>query len=506
LERFFDLGYSDKRSRADAIGHKGHGTKITYNSSLITVFSKSTDGAQTLRAVVKEPRKTLNLALRQGGDPPNVEIAAVATSGVALLDGSPSGTVVEVRGYDNNNWDAFAHGPLKDYIQWFTAWGAIHTVWGGKLKAACTLQLRGIGEQAFEEVVYGHPFPTEDHDFRSLRKKDDRRPENYFVRRWVSDPIKVLRHPDRELRIAFSVEGDSAKRDHNAMLRQLGRRKPFAYESARYTVSERYGIYVCKDFIPIERKNDLFADRSEWTKWHAFINCQAFHLTANRASVENTPADLLQAIYETALTYISENILGSDEYEDFARRIALEAGRRKAEREKKDVARRYKEYLAKKKFQVSGESKSLTFLEPRSEQGVVWLGAKLAELWPSLFPMLNVVDLDSHFGYDLLILQKHHLTGALEPAFVELKFNLRDRDDFNHSFEHLLGLVCWETKLSPEDEILDIQGHKRVFKVAKPDEERAYTKYFLNDPTGGRNIEVIALRKYLEEVLNLKEL
>ena len=71
--------------------------------------------------------------------------------------------------------------------------------------------------------------------------------------------------------------------------------------------------------------------------------------------------------------------------------------------------------------------------------------------------MLNAVDLDSHFGYDLLILQKHHLTGAEEPAFVELKFNLRDRDDFNHSFEHLMALVCWETKLIPDDEIVDIQ-------------------------------------------------
>ena len=135
-----------------------------------------------------------------------------------------------------------------------------------------------------------------------------------------------------------------------------------------------------------------------------------------------------------------------------------------------------------------------------------WLAAKLVELWPRKFPMLNVIDLDSHFGYDLLILKRHHLTGTEEPAFVELKFNLRDRDDFNHSFEHLEALVCWETKLSSEDEILDIQERKRVFKVAKPDEDRSYTKYFLSDPSGGRSIEVIALRRYLEEVLNLEEL
>jgi hypothetical protein len=508
LEGFFDLGYSDKRNRADAIGHKGHGTKITYNSSLITVFTKSIDGGKMLQAVVREPRKALNLALKQGGKPPIVEISVIDKSGIAALDEAESGTVIELRGYDNNNWSAFAHGPLLDYIRWFTAWGAIHTAWGSKAKVPCTLHLRGIGEKSLEEVPYGHPFPPEDYNFASLRKKDDRRPENFFVRRWVSDPMKVLHYPDHELRIVFSVEGDSAKRDHNIMLKQLGRKatKPFPYDPARYTVTERYGIYVCKDFIPIERKNDLFADRSEWTKWHAFINCQAFHLTANRASVENTPADLLKAIYETAEKYISEYILGSDEYEDFARRVALESGRRKAEREKKDVTRRYREYLQKRKFKVTCDGKSLTFLEPRSEQGIVWLAAKLAELWPEYFPMLNVIDIDSHFGYDLLILQRHHLTGDEEPAFVELKFNLRDREDFNHSFEYLMALVCWETKLSPEDEILDIQNRKRVFKISKRDEDRPYTKYFLNDPAGGRNIEVIVLRRYLEEMLDLKEL
>ena len=188
--------------------------------------------------------------------------------------------------------------------------------------APCTLHLKGIGESSPEEIPYGHPFPDEAHDFRTLRQKDPRRPENHFVRRWVSEPLKVDGFPNDELRVVFSVEGDSAKRDSNTMLKRAGRPSgtPYPYESARYTVSERYGIYVCKDFIPIERKNEHFADRSEWTKWHSFINCQSFHLTANRSSVENTPAQLLTAIYSTAEKYINQYVLGSDEYEEFARR------------------------------------------------------------------------------------------------------------------------------------------------------------------------------------------
>ena len=255
LEGFFDLGFSNKRNK-DAIGYKGHGTKITYNGTRVTVITKSIDGGPTLQAVLADPRKSLNLAMKSGGDPPSIEISE-ATEAEAL--NSPSGTVIEIRGYDKNNWNAFAHAPLKDYILWFTAWGRIHSVWGGKLPVPCTLQVKGIGENQLETIPYGHVFPDEKHDFTDLRNKDKRRPENHFVRRWISDPIKVEGFPDRDLRIVFSVEGDSAKRDSNIMLKKLGRRagSPFPYESARYTVSERYGIYVCKDFIPIERKMNV---------------------------------------------------------------------------------------------------------------------------------------------------------------------------------------------------------------------------------------------------------
>jgi len=291
LQGFFDLGFSNKRNQESAIGHKGHGTKITCNSSTVTVLTKSINGGPTWRATLEKARPALNLAVKQKGQPPAVYFTEVDKSGFPLLDDATSGTVVEVRGYDNNNWNAFAHAPLIDCIQWFTAWGRIHSAWGETLPFPCTLSVRGVGQQSAEDVPYGHRFPPEDYDFRSLQGKNSRRPENYFVRRWVSEPIKAQGFPDHEFRIAFSVDGDSAKRDDSIMLKRVGHpeKKPYPYESARYTVSDRYGIYVCKDCIPKERKNERFADRSEWTKWHAFINCQTFHLTANRSSVENTP-------------------------------------------------------------------------------------------------------------------------------------------------------------------------------------------------------------------------
>ena len=80
----------------------------------------------------------------------------------------------------------------------------------------------------------------------------------------------------------FYLEGDSAKRLHNPMLTRPG--KP--PERWHYTVSDRYGLYVCKDYIPLppsQRVNDWVAGKSEWTLYHGFVNCQDFEPTANRA-------------------------------------------------------------------------------------------------------------------------------------------------------------------------------------------------------------------------------
>ena len=74
------------------------------------------------------------------------------------------------------------------------------------------------------------------------------------------------------------------------MIRYVGKQR----EHGDYTITERYGLWATKDYIPITRVNDWFMrGRSEWTRFHAFVNCQDFALTANRADINNTEADLL---------------------------------------------------------------------------------------------------------------------------------------------------------------------------------------------------------------------
>ena len=79
------------------------------------------------------------------------------------------------------------------------------------------------------------------------------------------------------------------------MIRRSGYNAP----AGAYTIQERYGLWLCKDFMPIQRKNEWITTKgSEYTKFHAFINCQDLRLTANRGSIENTPSEVLQDLMD----------------------------------------------------------------------------------------------------------------------------------------------------------------------------------------------------------------
>ena len=93
------------------------------------------------------------------------------------------------------------------------------------------------------------------------------------------------------------------------MLRRKGK---IAQEGA-YTVQERYGLWLCKDFMPIQRKNEWITSKgSEYTKFHAFVNCQDLRLTANRGSIDNTPSEILEDLRKAVQEIYNEIIQGDD--------------------------------------------------------------------------------------------------------------------------------------------------------------------------------------------------
>lgn len=490
LENFFGLGYTNRvkkdalgRKISDAIGEKGHGTIIYFNSQSIEVTTIK-DGKRIV-ANLKEPKKNLKL----GKIPP----VKYSERKIAKLG---NGTKVTVRGYNDNNQGGFGHDEIKDYIFWKTRFGSFEKAVGKYKKRKVAIKLAGIDWQdaEAENLIFGHPFPKVSSNLRELRKKDKVAPLDYYVAKWSFPGIRVIDFPSATLDFVFYIEGDKAKKAYNKMIHEART----IWKSGQYNVQDRYGLWLSKDYIPIETRNTWVAEKSEWTKYHAFVNCQEFKLTANRGDLGNTPPDLMNAVEKTIREVFEKNIKSSPEFLKYLGELRKEEVFRSAELEEKDYDRRRKEALKKK----TANYKNITLFEPRQESGVFSLVLQLLSVKPDLFDF-KIIDYDTSIGYDLLVTKDFNLDlNKASMRFVEMKYELKR--DFNHSFKKLASVICWDTKLANGDEVQDLTGEKRTLRITPPKDKGSTTKYMLVSDYESHNIELFVLKDFFKEKLKLE--
>lgn len=478
LQSFFDLGNSLRRNDPDAIGEKGHGTKVFFNSKKIEVITKNSN--VKYHAIMLEPfRKLYNREI------PTVDVTS--TNG----EGIDPGTEIIIYGYNNNRREKFTHEILRDYILWFTKHGSIEKQFVDKTQDV-KLILKGLGTKDEESLTNAHPFTENSDDINKLFETYITKAPDYFCRKVIRNG-HLKNFPEINYQAIFAIEGKYVKYSYNNMLRRPGYSAP----SGAYTIQERYGLWLSKDFIPIQRKNEWITFKgSEYTKFHAFFNCQNFKLTANRGSIENTPSEILQDIQFEVRKIYDEIIKGDDwtamEWlEDEA--IAYQT----TEKEKNNFAWRIK------KVNRSNVAiyKGFTLVEPERESGVFSIFLQLTLLNDSLFPF-QVIDYDTHQGIDI-IAKGDRNTPIMNSKLFYIEFKRTLEKEFNHSFENLHSLVCWETGIKHDDILSDINGEERKMQIIAPSDGSDYTRYFLDNPKKAHKIEVYVLKQYLKEKLNI---
>lgn len=486
LTSFFDLGNSMSRGDDEKIGEKGHGTKVYINCDSIEVDTKK-DGVRYI-AKMDEPKYKL-----LDGKIPEVN--------VDIIDNDPSDddatwTKITIIGYNDDDRTKFTHAQLKDYIMWFTKMGSIEKEFGINKNASTILKLRGVDRpenQGFETLRFGHFFPKETATISELLDTYMANAPKYHCKKWIFEGT-LDNSPEVRYQAVFYLEGNRIKYDYNEMLKRSGYSAP----KGAYTVQERYGLWLCKDYMPIQRKNEWITKKgSEYTKFHAFINCQELKLTANRGSIENTPSEVLKDI-RSAVQKIYEKILESDEWFDVTYLEDEADAYNTREKEDKDYAKR----IALVNKAKIATYKGLHLVEPQKEQGVFSLYMQIAQKEPDLFPF-TIIDYDTHSGIDVIVKENNpSLPLSRDNLFyVEFKFLLER--NFNHSFTHLKNIICWDIKLSNNEEISDVSKAKRVLKIIPPETEEDYTRYFLDDARDGIKIEIFVLKTYLKEKLGI---
>lgn len=477
IKNFFDLGNSTRVDDKSKIGEKGHGTKVYFNSDRIEM--RTSNGKMSFCAIMEEPINKLH----EG------KLPEVVVNEIDLID---KGTEIIIDGYNDSRREKFNHENLKDYIMWFTKHGSIEKEFGSVEEVK--LFLKGLGRDKVEKIEQGHYFPPSSKDINKLFEEHNVRAPDHFSKKMVREG-SLRMHPEIRYQAVFSIEGKYVKHGYNDMIRRPG----YVAPEGAYSIRERYGLWLCKDHIPIQRENEWITTKgNEFTRFHAFVNCQGLQLTANRGSVNNTPSAIIQDL-KGVVRKIYEDITSQNDWQDLAWLEDEAVGYKTREKEKKLFDLRIKRI---KRANVA-KYKETTFVEPERESGVYSIVLLLSQIEKDLFPFC-IVDYDTHEGID--VIAKGDNTTPLASAkvfYVEFKRNLSK--DFNHSFENLHSIVCWDTDIKHDESVKDLGGEERKMKIQQMDSSRDgdYTHYYLDAASSAHKIEVFVLKDYLKEKLGM---
>lgn len=144
----------------------------------------------------------------------------------------------------------------------------------------------------------------------------------------------------------------------------------------------------------------------------------------------------------------------------------------------------------------------MILIEPKRESGVQSLVVQLMTIEPDLFPF-SVVDYDTHEGIDVIVKANDAVpVHGSRLYYVEFKYFVSNA--FNHSFENLHSIVCWDTESKHGDIVKDVNREERKLAIVAPADDRDHTRYFLDNPRKAHRVEVFVLRDYLPQRLRVE--
>jgi hypothetical protein len=487
---FWGLGYSRSRELKEtegkqAIGEKGHGTKIFLRSEKVIVKTQTAEGAYLSEC----DRPLAALSQHRLHEPRIKQIEPFTVN---------TGTEITIIGYNGDQAAIFWQRIVKDYLLWFTKIGSVERIFGIDKHKNFKILLKALDYPEYEAIEFGHVFPEENADLVKLYELKQASAANWFVKRYVKSGVRLEKQPQVVFDVVISVEGDSAKRLYNGMIRDRSRK-----DSGSYKVSDRYGIYLCKDFIPIKRVNEWITGfgtgSNSFVLLHGFVNCQELKLTANRGDIANTDPEVLREL-QIAIGKIIEEINSDLHNCDLFTLHEWEREERTLEQEKNEFLQRVKNLKVRKTALLQER----LLVEPQNEAELFGLFMTVYALCPEKFKF-QPLDYSTYKGIDVIARNKSDsATTEGDHAYVELKHILRTQ--FNHAYKYLSWILCWDFDESIKpgtSEFLGVEENDiRVLHTDSDDDGHAI--YFLDNRKKPKKIEVIRLKEFLKQRLNLE--
>jgi len=415
IEDFFSLGYSNKPS--GSIGTKGHGTKIYYKSS--GIFVDTWKNEKHIRAESEVPPwETL-----KKGIVPTYRYDEDAADG--------KGTKIVVDGFEGKQsefkFDSLE--TLAQYILWYTVVGSFGQYFGSPKRVDVELKPANSPIPTPISIPFGFKFSDENLDLSNGSSK--------YCKIFGPKTIECGRTRE-ETPVTINVIG--------AILGEENR------ESIPHTY-ENMGLWLCKDFIRVERDNRIMEEIFKGQYWYRnmliFANCRQFDLTANRNNIrtDQEEYDLAVKAIKNFLVYIRDDKAYQAYFE--VKKKEEEAKQQKAQRDKEtkrkeavknELEERLNDYRGRPDLNVPNIV-SAPVKEPRSEaETALLLQAMISSKHPGID--FRIGEYKTSMGTDLIV--ECVSKGISSLAWVEIVVTLEKLFAWSHPPEGIHKVVCWE--------------------------------------------------------------
>ena len=452
IEDFFNLG--DSHKAYGCIGSKGHGAKIYYKSSGITVTTFK-NGKNLIAKTEVNPWESLSKGI-------------VPTYCLEEADRDGKGTQIFVDGFLGKQKDFESADELIQYILWYTVIGSFGNYFGHPRKM--DVALKTTNSPSPISISFGFVFPDENLDLSNTS-------DNFCK---IFGPEKISCGETEageqvEVEIIGAVLGES-KRSF----------VPHTYEMM--------GLWFCKDYIKIERDNtyveDVFGGQYYYRSIVVFANCQKFDLTANRNNIRREDEEYGIAVegIKSFIKIIKESDFTKKYFEMNKKEKEERENKRKKDEEKKRVENRLKEINRrinkyKGRTDLNSDLQGSPIKEPVNEaETALLLQSMISCTHPGID--FRIGEYNANFGTDLIV--EYNSKGIPSFAWVELVHKLSNLFVWVHPPEGIHKIVCWELGECREKQNL-IDG--REAKLAK----RTNGRYNLD--ISSDTIDVYALKR-----------
>jgi hypothetical protein len=460
LEDFFSLGYSTKPY--GSIGTKGHGTKIYYKSSGIFVDTWK-NGKHIHTETEVPPWETL----KKG-------IVPTYRYDEDVADGK--GTRIVVDGFEGRQSE-FKFDSLEtlvQYILWYTVVGSFGQYFGSPKMMDVELKPANSPIPTPIAIPFGFKFPNEDVDLSKGSSK--------YCKIFGPKAVDCGRTSEEKL-VTINVIG--------AILGEENR------ESIPHTY-ENMGLWLCKDFIRVERDNRIMEEVFKGQYWYRnmliFANCQQFDLTANRNNIRTEQEEYYLAI--TGIKKFIEEIKSNPasisyfktkQEEDLLKHA--EAQKDKATKRKEAVRNELEERLNAYRGRPDLNVHNIVappVKEPRSEaETALLLQAMISSKHPGID--FRIGEYKTSVGTDLIV--ECASKGIPSLAWAEIVVTLENLFAWSHPPEGIHKVVCWELGKVQEKQAFTNGEEAKLTK-------KGNGRYHLD--IGADTIEVYVLREILQ--------